>query len=103
MNEERSEISLLIGYCSRQDGFPMRVGGSSIGGEAGQYHAARWMLVMASVGVDTVKALVHRLRKPYLAAMHKQVAGTVSDHVEIEREIRALCQALISAEGRPRS
>jgi hypothetical protein len=62
MDEERSEISLLIGYFSRQDWLPMRVGDSSVGGEAGQFHTARWVLVMASVGVDTVKTLIHRLR-----------------------------------------
>jgi hypothetical protein len=91
MDEERSEISLLIGYFSRQDWLPMRVGDSSVGGEAGQFHTARWVLVLASVSVDTVKTLIDRLRK--------QVAGTVSDPAEIEGEIRALCQALISAEA----
>jgi hypothetical protein len=88
MDEERSEISLLIGYCSRQGGFPMRVGDSSVRDEAGQVHTTRWMLVMAPVGVDTVKTLTHRLRKQYLATVRKQVAGTVSDPAEIEGKIR---------------
>jgi hypothetical protein len=103
MVEEMSEISLLIGYCSRQGGFPMRVGDSSVGGEAGQFHTTRWTLVMASVGVATVKTLIHRLRKLYLAAVREQIARTISDPAEIEGEIRALCQALISTEGRLKS
>jgi hypothetical protein len=102
MDEERSEISLLIGYCSRQGGFPMTVSDSSVGGEAGQFHPTRWALVMASVGVDTVKIFIHRLRK-LLAAVREQVARTISDPAEIEGKIRALCQALISTEGRLRS
>jgi RNA polymerase sigma-70 factor (ECF subfamily) len=55
------------------------------------------------VGVGTVKTLIHRLRKQYLAAVREQVARTVSDPAEIEGEIGALCEALISAEGRLRS
>jgi RNA polymerase sigma factor (sigma-70 family) len=52
------------------------------------------------VGVGTVKTLIHRLRKRYLAAVREEVARTVSNPAEIEREIRALCDALIAAEGR---
>jgi RNA polymerase sigma factor (sigma-70 family) len=55
------------------------------------------------VGVGTVKTLIHRLRKQYLAAVREQIARTVSDPAEIEGEIGALCQALIAAEGRLRS
>ena len=55
------------------------------------------------VGVGTVKTLIHRLRKQYLAAVREQVARTVSDPAEIEGEIHALCEALISAEGRLRA
>ena len=54
------------------------------------------------VGVGTVKTLIHRLRKQYLAAVREEVARTVSDPAEIEGEIRALCAALIAAEGRVR-
>ena len=78
-----SEISLLIGYCSRQGGFPMRVGDSSVGGEARQFHTTRWTRVMASIGVGTVNTLIHRLRKLYLAAVREQVARTISDPAEI--------------------
>jgi RNA polymerase sigma factor (sigma-70 family) len=52
------------------------------------------------VGVGTVKTLIHRLRKQYLAAVREEVARTVSNPVEIEGEIRALCDALIATEGR---
>jgi len=52
------------------------------------------------VGVGTVKTLIHRLRKQYLAVVREEVARTVSNPAEIEGEIRALCDALIAAEGR---
>ena len=52
------------------------------------------------IGVGTVKTLIHRLRRNYLAVVREEVARTVSDPSEIEGEIRALCDALIAAEGR---
>jgi hypothetical protein len=52
------------------------------------------------IGVGTVKTLIHRLRRQYLAAVREEVARTVSNPAEIEGEIRALCDALIAAEGR---
>jgi len=52
------------------------------------------------IGVGTVKTLIHRLRKRYFAIVREEVARTVSDPAEIEGEIRALCDALIAAEGR---
>ena len=44
MNEEKSEISLLIGYLAHQGGFPMRVADSSVAGGASQFHTTpgRW-------------------------------------------------------------
>jgi RNA polymerase sigma-70 factor (ECF subfamily) len=55
-----------------------------------------------SMGVGTVKTLIHRLRKRYFAVVREEVARTVSDPAELEGEIRALCDALIAAEGRLR-
>jgi RNA polymerase sigma factor (sigma-70 family) len=55
-----------------------------------------------SMGVGTVKTLIHRLRKRYFAVVREEVARTVSDPAEIEGEIRALYDALIAAEGRVR-
>jgi RNA polymerase sigma-70 factor (ECF subfamily) len=52
------------------------------------------------IGVGTVKTLIHRLRKRYFAVVREEVARTVSDPAEIEGEVRALCDALIAAEGR---
>ena len=52
------------------------------------------------IGVGTVKTLIHRLRKRYFAVVREEVARTVSDSTEIEAEIRALCDALVAAEGR---
>ena len=53
-----------------------------------------------NVGVGTVKTLIHRLRRHYLAAVREEVARTVSNPAEIDEEIHALCDALIAAEGR---
>jgi RNA polymerase sigma factor (sigma-70 family) len=50
--------------------------------------------------IGTVKTLIHRLRKQYFATVREEVARTVSDPAEIEGEIRALCAALVAAEGR---
>ena len=61
------------------------------------YHEAAEALGMR---VGTVKTLIHRLRKRYLAVVREEVARTVSDPAEIDGEIRALCEALIAAEGR---
>jgi len=52
------------------------------------------------VGVGTVKTLIHRLRKQYMAIVREEVSRTVSDPDEIEDELRALCDALIASEGR---
>jgi RNA polymerase sigma-70 factor (ECF subfamily) len=51
------------------------------------------------IGVGTVKTFIYRLRTRYLAVVREEVARTVSDPAEIESEIRALCDALIAAEG----
>jgi RNA polymerase sigma factor (sigma-70 family) len=51
-------------------------------------------------GVGTVKTLIHRLRKQYFATVREEVARTVADPAEIDGEIRALCAALVAAEGR---
>jgi hypothetical protein len=55
------------------------------------------------VGVGTVKTFIYRLRKRYLAVVREEVARTVSDPAEIQAEIRALCDALIAAEGRQKT
>jgi len=51
------------------------------------------------VGVGTVKTLIHRLRKQYFATVREEVARIVSDPAEIDEEIRALCAAVVAAEG----
>ena len=51
------------------------------------------------VGVGTVKTLIYRLRKQYLALVREEVARTVADPDEVEGELRALCDALVAAEG----
>jgi hypothetical protein len=52
------------------------------------------------VGVDAVRMLIHRLRKRYTTLLRAEVARTVSDPEEIDKELHALCDVLIAAEGR---
>jgi RNA polymerase sigma-70 factor (ECF subfamily) len=66
------------------------------GPEASYEEAAKAL----GVGVGTVKTLIHRLRKKYLAVVREEVARTVSNPAEIEGELHALCDALIATEGR---
>jgi hypothetical protein len=61
------------------------------------YEAASQKL---GLGVGTVKTLIYRLRKEYMAFVREEVGCTVSDPAEIEEELRSLCNALIAAEGR---
>jgi RNA polymerase sigma factor (sigma-70 family) len=52
------------------------------------------------ISVGTAKTWVHRLRKRYAALLREEVSRTVSDPNEIDEEIRALCDAMVAAEGR---
>jgi RNA polymerase sigma factor (sigma-70 family) len=52
------------------------------------------------VGLGAVRTLIHRLRKQYTRLLREEVARTVSEPVEVQEEIHALCDALIAAEGR---
>ena len=52
------------------------------------------------VSVNSVKTLVHRLRKRFAAILRAEVARTVSDPAEVDGEIHALCDAFIAARGR---
>ena len=52
------------------------------------------------VGVGTVKTLIRRLRKHYMAVVREEIGRTVSDPADIEAELRALCDALTASEGR---
>jgi len=71
--------------------------GIGASGPEASYEAAGQRL---GVGVGTVKTLIHRLRKQYMAVVREEVGRTVSDPAEIEEELRALCDALIASEGR---
>jgi len=52
------------------------------------------------VSLGAVKTLIHRLRKRYSVLLREAVSRTVSDQSDVDTEIRALCDALIAAEGR---
>ena len=66
-------------------------------GPESSYEAAAQAL---GVGVGTVKTLIYRLRKQYLALVREEVARTVADPAEVEDELRALYEALVAAQGR---
>ncbi|MFY9983250.1 MAG: hypothetical protein WAK31_00765 [Chthoniobacterales bacterium] len=51
------------------------------------------------ISLGATKTWVHRFRKRYAVLLREEVWRTVSDPSEIDDEIRALCDALISAEG----
>jgi RNA polymerase sigma factor (sigma-70 family) len=52
------------------------------------------------VTTGAVKTHIHRLRKRYTALLREEVGRTVSELAEIDEEIHALCDALITSEGR---
>ena len=51
------------------------------------------------VGQSAVKTLIHRLRKRHSQILREEVTRTVTDPDEVDEEIRALCDAVIAAEG----
>ncbi|MBV8587106.1 MAG: sigma-70 family RNA polymerase sigma factor [Verrucomicrobia bacterium] len=51
------------------------------------------------ISEPAVKTLIHRLRKQYTQLVREEVARTVENAADVDDEIRALCQALIVAEG----
>ena len=51
------------------------------------------------VGKGTVKTLIYRLRKRHGQILREQVSRTVTEPEEVDDEIRALCDAVIAAEG----
>jgi RNA polymerase sigma-70 factor (ECF subfamily) len=52
------------------------------------------------ISLGAVKTLIHRLRKRYSVLLREAVSQTVSDISDVDAEIRALCDALMAAEGR---
>jgi predicted ArsR family transcriptional regulator len=101
VDDEKSEISSLIGYCSPQGGFPMRVSDSSVGGGAGQFHATRWTLAMASARdqSQTGRAALAALCQTYWHQLREEIRRTVSDSADVDSEIHQLCEALVAPEG----
>jgi RNA polymerase sigma factor (sigma-70 family) len=51
------------------------------------------------VTTGAVKTLIHRMRKRCTALLRQEVGRTVSDSAEIDEEIHALCEALITTRG----
>ena len=55
---------------------------------------------LLQLSTGAVKTLIHWLRKRYRALLREEVGPTVLDPAEIDEEIHALCEALITSEGR---
>jgi RNA polymerase sigma factor (sigma-70 family) len=88
LNQKEAVFEALGGFVAPQ---------ASGGGPETSYEAAARAL---GVGVGTVKTLIYRLRKQYLALVREEVARTVADPAEVEDELRALYGALMAAQGR---
>ena len=101
MDDEKSEISSLIGYCSPQGGFPTRVSDSSVGGGAGKFHTTRWTLAMASERVQsqTGRAALGTFCQTYWHQLREEISRTVSDSAVVDSEIHQLCEVLVASEG----
>jgi hypothetical protein len=52
------------------------------------------------ISFGEVKTLIQRLRKQYVALLRGEIGRTVCDAAEIDKEIHALCEALVASEGR---
>jgi RNA polymerase sigma factor (sigma-70 family) len=52
------------------------------------------------LSVGAVKSLVHRLRRRHHALLREEVSRTVTSPASVDEELRSLCDAFISAEGR---
>jgi RNA polymerase sigma factor (sigma-70 family) len=50
---------------------------------------------LLGVRTGAAKTLVHRFRKRYSATVRQEIARSVSDPVEVDEEVHALCEALI--------
>src|SRR5262249_24056438 len=63
-----------------------------LGGDSGQPYSA----VAAQFGLteNTIKSVVHRLRKRYAELLREQIRETVATEAEIDDEVRALFEAL---------
>jgi RNA polymerase sigma factor (sigma-70 family) len=72
-----------------------------VGSDAGKA-VPRYDEVARSLGISlaTAKTMIHRFRKQYASLLRQEIGRTVSDPEEIDEEIRALCDALVVAEGR---
>lgn len=51
------------------------------------------------VSVGTLKMLIYRLRKQFIAFVREEISRTVSDSADVDGEIHQLCEALVAAEG----
>jgi RNA polymerase sigma-70 factor (ECF subfamily) len=58
------------------------------------------MAAQLQLSLSGKKNLIHRLRKRHKQILREEVARTVTDPRAVDDEIRALCEALIAAEGR---
>jgi RNA polymerase sigma-70 factor (ECF subfamily) len=52
--------------------------------------------------VGGIKTLIHCLRKRFTSLLREEVAQTLADPAEVDSELHALCEALLTADSRPR-
>jgi RNA polymerase sigma-70 factor (ECF subfamily) len=55
------------------------------------------------IGLPALKTLIHRLRRRHTELLREEVAQTVLNSNDVDAEVRALCEALVQAEGRVRA
>jgi hypothetical protein len=53
----------------------------------------------SNMSVVFAKTLIHRLRKQYTAFVREEIARTVVNTTDVDREIHELCEALITMKG----
>jgi RNA polymerase sigma-70 factor (ECF subfamily) len=56
-----------------------------------------------NIGLPGLKTLIHRLRRRHTDLLREEVAQTVLNTNDVDAELRALCEALVQAEGRVRA
>jgi RNA polymerase sigma factor (sigma-70 family) len=99
LKETMSQLAREYGAQNKADTFEILkgyVGAGAISSSQAYSEAAEKL----GVSLGAVKTLIHRMRKRYSVLLREAISSTVSDPSEIDEEIRALCEAIIAAEGR---
>ena len=90
------EEHIAAGEISRFEALRPFVGVETGGAQPSYEEVAKKL----GISLGATKTWVHRFRKRYTELLREEVWHTVSDPNDIDDEIRALCDALVAAEGR---